>query len=1282
MKNNDVALIQRVLEGDDTAFSALVEKYQRSVHALAWRKIGDFHIAEDITQDTFLKAYQRLSTLKKPQRFASWLYVIAANHCSTWLRKKRLWTESLENTSSGQVEKATYSGYVIAENERITAESQREVVKKLLAKLQESERTVITLYYLGEMSYEEISEFLGVSVAAIKNRLYRARNRLKQEEPMIREALGNFQITPNLTENIMREISRLKTTAPSGGKPFVPWAIGVSALAVVFLILGIANQQSLSRFQKPYSFNAASEMKVELIDAPVVLNLEAESDNRTQLGNVNAQGENDGSDQQVNNATSLDLETIITKMKHYDNAVTSVTGDFVIERGTEIDEYTLAFEGEKVWVQPKERRASNVPDIHFWNGERLWQIHRPDNLLFKVKIKPNKESTVLEKVQQAFKQVGIELADDVRIVPAKLQNSFRVMGKEKIYFILFVGETMLEVYDDNLEYAVRPDFGFIDADQDPRFWLTFPSNASTDAYLSQPLWQLLEKHESELIATEILNGEKTSVIHLNRRTGTPKLWISHDKGFRLVKSESTFTIPSEPNRPERSPFKAGETYVSTRVIEYQEYLPDVWFPKVMVKYFAPKTPSEPKEEDFISRTVFRTRQCRLNTDVSELFRLDLAPDTPVLDYAAKGVRPAGHVLNFGSRSDIQQQPGSTATSSSIDDSDQHANDPAGKDLQLRHLPEGAKSRLGKGEINAITYSPDGTRLAVASSIGIWLYDPHNGQALDLLTTHTDYVSSVAFSPDGRTLASGSTDGIIRLWDTQTSILRQSLTGHTDSVSSVVFSSDGTSLASGSRDNTARLWDAQTGELKNTLKGNTNGILSVVFGPNGKTLASGGEDNTLRLWDVETGTLQKTLNLIEHTAETTEMAFSPDGRTLASLGSDFGWDTPIRLWDVETGELQKTLKGQERDVVYDMAFSPDGKTFASAMDNCTVRLWNTQTGELSRILIGHTYHVFCVAFSPDGKMLASGSYDGTLRLWDAETGELRNTRTGYTSAVVNVSFSPDGNTIASATDDDTVGLWSVQTGTRRHTLKVHQTHTIKSVSFSPDGNTLVGAGYGRIIHLWDTETGELRNTLGGHTDVVASVSFSSDGKTIASGGWDKTVRLWEAQTGTLHGILEGHTDWVNSVAFSSDGKTIASGSKDKTIHLWDVETGALQNTLKGHTAEIGSVSFSPDGKTLASASKDGIIHLWDVETGTIRQTTGHLKWVASVAFSPDGRTLASASWDKTIHLYDVQTDTTVRILEGHTDGVESVAFSADGNTLMSGSQDGTLLLWEITPEPTH
>ncbi len=297
MKNDDPELIQCVLDGDDTAFSVLVKKYQKSVHALAWRKVGDFHIAEDITQDTFLKAYQKLSTLKKPQRFASWLYVIAANHCSTWLRKKRLWIQSLEDTSSVQLEKATYSGYVIEENERMAVETQREVVKKLLAKLQESDRTVITLYYFGGMTYQEISKFLGVSVGAIKTRVYRVQQRLKKEEPMIREALENFQITPSLTENIMQGISRLKPAAPSGGKPLVPWAIGVSTLAVVLLLLGVGTQ-SLSRFQKPYSFDAASEMKVELIEAPVVLNLESEPDDRTQLENTNAQGKNNSAGQQ------------------------------------------------------------------------------------------------------------------------------------------------------------------------------------------------------------------------------------------------------------------------------------------------------------------------------------------------------------------------------------------------------------------------------------------------------------------------------------------------------------------------------------------------------------------------------------------------------------------------------------------------------------------------------------------------------------------------------------------------------------------------------------------------------------------------------------------------------------------------------------------------------------------------------------------------------------------------------------------------------------------------
>ena len=674
MKNNDVQLIQRVLDGDDTAFSTLVKKYQRSVHALAWRKIGDFHIAEDITQEAFLKAYQKLSTLKEPQSFVSWLYVIAANCCKAWRRKKRLWTQPLETASGAEARKATYSGYVSAENERTTAEAQREVVKKLLAKLQESERTVITLHYLGGMTYEEISKFLGVSVAAIKNRLYRARNRLKEEEPMIREALENFQITPNLTENIMREIARLKPVAPSGSKPLVPWIIGISALAVVLSILGIANHQLLSRFQKPYSFDAASEMKVELIDAPVVLNLESQPNNRTRLGNANAQDKNNSIGDQVDDAAPLDLGTIIAKMKHYDNAVTSVTGDFVMERHRDQrmgkNEYTLMFEGGKVQVE----QADGWPIIGYWDGERSWEGEKKRRMIFEFEIPPGKEKTDLEPIRQAFKHNGIDLADDVRIVDGDEPESFTLVENETgtTYYFWLEGETTLLVYDYHLEYSVRPQW-LVPSDYDPRFWLTFPSLGSDNSYLSEPLWHLLEKHESEIMGSEVLNGEKISVIRLNIPAWSTenfempaesyKLWISHDKGFRLVKSERAFTVE---NPLEWSSYKAGVTYISTRKIEYHEYLPDVWFPKRITSTTVPKD-----EADFLHKNVLLTKECRINTGVTGFLSLRLPPDTPLFDYGEGQPSFVENVLNPKPKPDILTQY----------ESDAQVYDPAPHDLQ-------------------------------------------------------------------------------------------------------------------------------------------------------------------------------------------------------------------------------------------------------------------------------------------------------------------------------------------------------------------------------------------------------------------------------------------------------------------------------------------------------------------------------------------------------------------------------------------------------------------------
>ena len=313
MKNRDVELVYRILDGDDSAFSELVKKYQKPVHALVWRKIGDFHIAEEITQDTFLKAYQRLATLKKPQRFTSWLYVIAANNCKMWLRKKRLRTQSIEETDSIRLEKATYSQYVIEENERTTVESKREVVKQLLAKLQESDRTVVTLHYFGDMSAAEIGTFLGVSVNTIKSRLRRAQQRLRKEEPMVREALEHFQITPHLTENIMREVSRLKPIAPSGSKPLLPLAVSAATALFIFLIMGVSSQY-LTRFQRPYNIDAQSETTVEIIDVPIVLDTQAKPDLRNQAGRFNATGKSSAAGPQLSEPVKLGAAQVEKEM--------------------------------------------------------------------------------------------------------------------------------------------------------------------------------------------------------------------------------------------------------------------------------------------------------------------------------------------------------------------------------------------------------------------------------------------------------------------------------------------------------------------------------------------------------------------------------------------------------------------------------------------------------------------------------------------------------------------------------------------------------------------------------------------------------------------------------------------------------------------------------------------------------------------------------------------------------------------------------------------------------
>ncbi|KAF4211308.1 hypothetical protein CNMCM5878_002845 [Aspergillus fumigatiaffinis] len=525
--------------------------------------------------------------------------------------------------------------------------------------------------------------------------------------------------------------------------------------------------------------------------------------------------------------------------------------------------------------------------------------------------------------------------------------------------------------------------------------------------------------------------------------------------------------------------------------------------------------------------------------------------------------------------------------------------------------------------------------------------------LQALEGHSAPVWSVAFSPNGRLLASGSFDRTVCLWETETGVLKQTLEGHLAHVWSVAFSPNGRLLASGSDDSNVHIWDSATGALQRTLRGHTKSVRSVAFSANNRLLASGSEDKTVHLWDLATGSLHQTLK--GHSQLVWSVNISADSLLLAS-GSE---DKTVCLWDLTTGRLLQTLKGH-LDVVFSVGFSPDGRLLASGSGDKTVRLWNTTTGATQRILEGHSDWVLSVAFSPDGRLLASGSADKTLRLWDTMGGTLQQTLGNDSGLVPSVTFSPDGRRLASASDKSLLRLWDTTVGAPRQTLVGHS-EWIQSIVFSPDGCLLASGSNDRTVRLWDPLTGTLQQTLKGHSAPVSSVAFSPDGMLLASCSPDRTVCLWDLTKGRLQHTLRGHSSWVRLVSFSPDGRLLASGSEDQTVCLWDSATGLLLQTLKGHLDSVLSATFSPDSRLLASGSRDHTVCLWDSATGTLQQTLkGHGKLVRLLAFSPDGRLLASASADETVRIWDTATGALQQT--NFTATLSTLEFSSDSSYL--------------------
>ncbi|NEA69035.1 hypothetical protein G3I56_42385 [Streptomyces sp. SID12488] len=579
-----------------------------------------------------------------------------------------------------------------------------------------------------------------------------------------------------------------------------------------------------------------------------------------------------------------------------------------------------------------------------------------------------------------------------------------------------------------------------------------------------------------------------------------------------------------------------------------------------------------------------------------------------------------------------------------------------------------------GNIEAVAFSPDGRALASASadhSVKVWNARTH--QVLATLRGHADVVTGVTFSPDGHTLATVSADRSIKLWSTATYRTSATLTGHTNAVTAVAFSPDGQTLAASDTDGTVRLWSTATRRTTSALPTHSTAVHALSFSPDGRTLAIAADRKVL-LWATTSPRTVATFSGYQDVVRA--LAFSPDGRTLAA-GSD---DSTLRLWSLRTHRT--TAIRRYTDSVTGVLFSPDGQTVIVPSAGSVVQLWNTTTRRTDSITVGQDGpYPLRLALSPDGHTLAAGLSDGTVELWSTETHRLDATLGEFIGAS-RAAFSPDNRSVAIAFADGTVKVWDVTRKRYRITLNVHSkpmwSDSMWGVAFSPDGRTVAAGGAGHTVRIWNSTTGREVAVLTGQTSTVMSLSFSPDSRLLAAGQLDGKVRVWdviERRTVTL----AGHKDDVYWVAFSPDGQALATASADHTVKLWNISTGRPTATLAGHKDDVYSVAFSPDGQALATASADHTVKLWNISTGRPTATlTAHTDAVTGISFSPDGRTLISSSYDHTVRVWDARTRRTLTVLVDRRQKFKAMELSPDGRklvTVATGENPGPRI-WDL------
>lgn len=946
MAETCVQLINRILAGDEEAFGCLIQRYQKRVHALAWRKIGDYHIAEEITQDTFLRVYQKLSSLRNPKQFDGWLYVITDRLCINWVQRHKSETQSIEDLSAEVLEESFYTQYKSEVREKENTENYQAIVKKLLEKLPESECTVVTLYYMGEMTAKEIGNFLGVSANTIKSRLQRARNRLKQDEPMIREAISHHQISPMLTENILRKVTELKPAAPSASKPFVPWVIGTSAVIVIVLMLGIGNK-NLTRVQQPYSLDAESEMMVDIVEAPIEQNMVADVDTRTQIGVRSGDNEKDdgnGGGSNLNNGDkqnysqwNLPEHAKIRLGKGRTNdiefsadgnrfAVASPIGIWVYDArtGKELSLLKKPGQGISAIAFSPDSKIIAGASSNRWGGKiQLWDV-ASEKLL-----------ATIEEVQQGITTLFFS-ADGTKIASTGIFGHVHVWdirNRLNPHVIRAIRLDNVKSWGQSQLAELSPDMRFLaitiedwknknfpiqlwDATSGEHLYtLTGHSRLIKSITFSPDSKTLISGDEYESIRMwDTETGNLISTMNWQRGSSTYALMISPNGSFLASGHRNHVLLWNNTKQDKQeNGDMVGDYQKKIEITEHKDYLYNFTFSqdeKTLLTASKDGTirawDTSSGEENFV---------CTGHTERINGLVLSETGDT--LTTYNQPINPPGKF--HSQRWDIK-----TGTLFSTD-----------------YLKVGGQTTLA--------ISPDDKILAVHYIGGKCVLRDAETESLEVISRFSleGFPKSglnvrFAFSQDSKMLAAGGEDGSVHVWKIKnksqsfigrlasgfkTMHIQFKANGHSKLIRALAFSPDSQILATGGRDKTIRLWNVADGSPRHTLTGHSYRVDTLAFSPDGKTLASG--NDKLHLWDVETGTELNRI-LVDKRFNIDTLLFSPDGFIIIMAGSD-----GINLYDTRSGLISNLHLG----ITSMLKFSTDSKTLMSVERSGSVLFWD-------------------------------------------------------------------------------------------------------------------------------------------------------------------------------------------------------------------------------------------------------------------------------------------------------------------------------------------------------